>query len=108
MNASLLEQTQCRHFLYSKEIENLVTPLLEHKSDLNLHVVETLDDMIRPETQHFAWDKDYNAVKWDPIVILHSSGSTGAPRPIVMNHATFAVGDHDRILPNVQGCKISP
>lgn len=103
MNASLLEQTQCRHFLYSKEIENLVTPLLEHKSDLKLHVVETLDDMIRPETQHFAWEKDYDAVKWDPIVILHSSGSTGAPRPIVMNHATFAVGDHDRILPNVPG-----
>ncbi|KAL2273595.1 hypothetical protein FJTKL_04192 [Diaporthe vaccinii] len=103
MNASLLEQTQCRHFLYAKEVEGLVTPLLEHKSDLNLEKIETLDDLIRPGTQHFTWDKEYDEAKWDPILILHSSGSTGAPKPIVMNHATFAVGDHDRNLPTVPG-----
>ncbi|KAK7713546.1 putative NRPS-like protein biosynthetic cluster [Diaporthe eres] len=103
MNASLLEQTQCRHFLYAKEVEGLVTPLLEHKSDLNLEKIETLDDLIRPGTQHFVWDKEYDEAKWNPILILHSSGSTGAPKPIVMNHATFAVGDHDRTLPTVPG-----
>lgn len=103
MNASLLEQTQCRHFLYAREVEGLVTPLLEHKSDLNIKKVETLDDMVRPGIKHFVWDKEYDEVKWDPILILHSSGSTGAPKPIVMNHATFAVGDHDRNLPTVPG-----
>lgn len=103
MNASLIEQTQCSHFLYTTEVEPLVTPLLEHTSDLKLVKIETLEDMIRPGTQHFSWDKEYDAVKWDPMLILHSSGSTGAPKPIVMNHATFAVGDHDRNLPTVAG-----
>lgn len=103
MNASLLEQTQCRHFLYPNEMEALLTPLLEHKPDLKLKKIESLEEMIRPDTPHFAWDKEYDAVKWDPILILHSSGSTGAPKPIVMNHATYAVGDHDRTLPTVPG-----
>lgn len=103
MNASLIEQTQCSHFLYTNEMEPLVTPLLEHKSDLKLIKIETLEDMIKPGTQHFAWEKEYDAVKWDPMLILHSSGSTGAPKPIVMNHATFAVGDHDRNVPTVAG-----
>ncbi|KAG8166123.1 hypothetical protein KVR01_004675 [Diaporthe batatas] len=103
MNASLLEQTQCRRFLYSEEVEELVMPLLEHKSDLLLSRTESFDDMIRPDTPNFVWDKEYEAVKWDPVLILHSSGSTGAPKPIVMNHATFAVGDHDRNLPKVPG-----
>lgn len=103
MNASLLEQTKCHHFLYTNEMETLVMPLLDHKPDLAVHKVDTLKDMIRPDTQHFVWDKEYDAVKWDPILILHSSGSTGAPKPIVMNHATFAVGDHDRTLPTVPG-----
>lgn len=103
MNASLVEQTQCRHFLYTNEMEALLTPLLEHKSDLKLSKIGTLEDMIRPDTPHFAWDKEYDAVKWDPILILHSSGSTGAPKPVVMNHATYAVGDHDRTVPTVPG-----
>jgi thioester reductase-like protein len=103
MNVSLLEQTKCAHFLYTKEVEGLVTPLLERKSDLTLHLVEALEDMIKPETPHFPWEKDYDSVKWDPILILHSSGSTGAPKPIAHNHATYAVADHDRILPKVPG-----
>lgn len=103
MNASLLEQTHCRQFLYTSEIEALVTPLLEHKKDLQLHKIETLQDMIKEDTQHYDYDKEYDAAKWDPILILHSSGSTGAPKPIVMNHATYAVGDNDRNLPTIPG-----
>ncbi|KAL1852805.1 putative NRPS-like protein biosynthetic cluster [Diaporthe australafricana] len=103
MNASLLEQTHCRHFLHTSEVEALATPLLEHKKDLHLHMIETLEEMIKEETQHYDYDKEYDAVKWDPILILHSSGSTGAPKPIVMNHATYAVGDNDRNLPTIPG-----
>lgn len=103
MNASLLEQTQCRHFLYAPEVDAMVKPLLEHRPDLKLHKVQSLSDMVKPGTDHYLYDKKYDAVKWDPILVLHSSGSTGPPKPIVMNHATFAVGDNDRNLPTVPG-----
>ncbi|ROV93376.1 hypothetical protein VMCG_08404 [Cytospora schulzeri] len=103
MNASLLEQTQCRHFLFAPEVEAMVSPLLEHQPDLHLHKIEPLSDMIKASAQHYAYDKQYDAVKWDPILILHSSGSTGPPKPIVMNHATFAIGDNDRNLPSIPG-----
>lgn len=103
MNASLLEQTQCRHFLYAPEVDAVVKPLLEHQPDLHLHKIESLSDMIKPDTQHYVYDKQYDAVKWNPILVLHSSGSTGPPKPIVMNHATFAVGDNDRNLPRIPG-----
>ncbi|KAJ4403409.1 putative NRPS-like protein biosynthetic cluster [Gnomoniopsis sp. IMI 355080] len=103
MNASLLEQTQCCHFLYASEVDAVVSPLLEHRPDLRLHKIKPLSDMIKQGAQHYAYDKEYDAVKWDPILVLHSSGSTGPPKPIVMNHATFAVGDNDRNLPTVPG-----
>lgn len=96
MNAYLLEQTQCRHILFASDLDGLVTSLLEHVPDLHLHKIEALSDMIRPGTQHYSYDKQYDTVKWDPILVLHSSGSTGPPKPIVMSHATFAVGDNDR------------
>lgn len=79
MNASLLEQTQCRHFLIGSDLDSLVTSLLEHVPDLHLHKIEALSDMIRPGTQHYSYDKQYDTVKWDPILVLHSSGSTGPP-----------------------------
>ncbi|KAF2176481.1 acetyl-CoA synthetase-like protein [Zopfia rhizophila CBS 207.26] len=103
MNASLLEQTQCYHLLYAPEVEALVNPLLDQKADLKTHQVQALEDLTLPEAEHFPFDRDYDAAKWDPILILHSSGSTGPPRPIQMNHATFAVGDNDRNLPTVPG-----
>ncbi|KAI1074574.1 acetyl-CoA synthetase-like protein [Whalleya microplaca] len=89
MNASLLEQTQCSHLLYALEVENLVIQLLQEKTN--------------PETKHYIFNKSYEDAKWDPILILHSSGSTGAPKPVQMNHATFAVADNDRNLPQVPG-----
>ncbi|KUI63880.1 Linear gramicidin synthase subunit D [Cytospora mali] len=85
------------------KVDALVSPLVEHKPDLHLHKIEALNDMIKADTQHYPYDKHYDAVRWDPILILPSSGSTGPPKPIVMNHATFAVGDNDRNLPRIPG-----
>ncbi|CAJ2500367.1 Uu.00g032200.m01.CDS01 [Anthostomella pinea] len=84
MNSSLLEQTKCSHLLYGPEVQGLLGPLSRRGMVYNV------------------W-RDFEAARLDPILILHSSGSTGQPRPIEMNHATFAVGDHDRKLPVVPG-----
>jgi acyl-coenzyme A synthetase/AMP-(fatty) acid ligase len=103
MNASLLEQTKCSHLLYAPEFEALVRPLIEHRPDLQLHPIQSLETLVQPNTPHYPYKKSYEAAKWDTILILHSSGSTGPPRPIYMNHATFSVGDNDRKLPTVLG-----
>ncbi|KAI1505473.1 acetyl-CoA synthetase-like protein [Biscogniauxia marginata] len=103
MNASLLKQTDCSHVLYAPEVEALVNPLLKERPDLRIHKVLPLEELIRSDAKHYPFDKEYEDAKWDPILILHSSGSTGPPKPIHMNHATFAVGDNDRNLLSVPG-----
>lgn len=103
MSAHLFQETKCRHLLYTSEVEDLVQPLKEHITDLQLHKIGTFEDMIQPGTKHYPYDKEYDAVKWDPVLVLYSNSSTGPPDPIVMNHATFAVGDNDRNVPTVPG-----
>ncbi|KAK7743323.1 putative NRPS-like protein biosynthetic cluster [Diatrype stigma] len=103
MNASLLEQTKCSNVLYAPEVETIVEPLLKEREDLRAHKILPLEDLIRSGAKHYPYEKEYEEAKWDPILILHSSGSTGNPKPIHMNHATFAVGDNDRNLPSVPG-----
>ncbi len=93
----------------------------EEKKELQILQVPSLDDMLVDASEHYPYHKDFATARWDPIVVLHSSGSTGrpyrraiktyiadltvtgAPKPIVMNHATFAVIDNDRNLPTVSG-----
>ncbi|KAI0003481.1 acetyl-CoA synthetase-like protein [Xylariaceae sp. FL0662B] len=59
--------------------------------------------MVMPGTNYYPFNKKYEDAKWDPILILHSSGSTGAPKPIQMNHASCAVLDNHRNIPDVPG-----
>jgi thioester reductase-like protein len=103
MNASLIDQTKCSLLLYAQELELQIKPLLEHQPSLQIHAIQPLEALVRPDTPPYPYDKSFDEVKWDPILVLHSSGSTGAPRPIEMSHATFAVGDNDRNLPTVPG-----
>jgi thioester reductase-like protein len=103
MNASLMEQTKCSHLLYAPEVETFVTPLLGNLPNLQMHAIQPLESLLQLRSPHYPYKKSYEEAKWDPVLILHSSGSTGPPRPIEMNQATFAVGDNDRNLSTVSG-----
>ena len=124
MNVSLLEQTECSKFLYATEVSLKVHDLQMQKKDLQIFAIQSLDDMIQEYTRYYPYDVNYTDVRWDPVLILHSSGSTGEPplvccgrsgatdkmntgppKPIQTNHATWAVVDNDRNLPTVEGRK---
>ena len=44
---------------------------------LDVFLVQPLNDMLKGGSKGFAYDVEYEDVKWDPILVLHSSGSTG-------------------------------
>ena len=73
--------------------------------ELEAFPVPSLSELLEKTSDPFPYLGSYEERKWEPVLVLHSSGSTGAPKPIVMNHATFAVADHDRLLPPVPGRK---
>jgi acyl-CoA synthetase (AMP-forming)/AMP-acid ligase II len=60
--------------------------------------------MLESNGKAFPYEKQtYQKAKNTPILVLHSSGSTGLPKPVVMTHGTFAVLDNERNLPEVPG-----
>ncbi|KAL8734972.1 MAG: hypothetical protein Q9181_002995 [Wetmoreana brouardii] len=103
INISLLDQTECTTFLVSRELLPIAESLKKERESLALLPVPVLDDMLVDASEHYPFEKDYATARWDPMVVLHSSGSTGIPKPIVMNHATYAVIDNDRNLATVPG-----
>ena len=77
MNISLLEQTKCSKFLYSNEVSQKVHALQTEKKDLQIFAVQSLGDMVLEYNKHYPYEVKFSDVRWDPVLILHSSGSTG-------------------------------
>ena len=56
--------------------------------------VEKLDDMVYKQgTKAYPYNKTFEEAVRDPIVIVHTLGSTGMPKPILWNHGiSFSSG----------------
>ena len=77
MNISLLEQTNCTKFLYPSEMSQKVQDLQGEKSGLQIFLVESLDEMLLGDAKYYPYEGNYTDVRWDPVLVLLSSGSTG-------------------------------
>ncbi|PSN65724.1 acetyl-CoA synthetase-like protein [Corynespora cassiicola Philippines] len=102
-NLSLMEQTGCRKLLYAVEVSPVTKLLALLNKSLKIAEIPSFDEMVNSQPEAFPYDYEFEKVKDDPVIILHSSGSTGIPKPITMTHASFAVVDHDRNRPTVPG-----
>ncbi|RWA08436.1 hypothetical protein EKO27_g6678 [Xylaria grammica] len=105
INVSLMGQTNCATLLYTPEVGPLVRPLQELKSDLRTEAVPSFDEMMGSVPAEFPYSKSFDEAYNDPVVVLHSSGSTGIPKPITMTHGSFAVLDNEHNLPDIPGRK---
>ena len=77
MNLSLLEQTKCSEFFCSPEEAQKVRDLQLEKGNLQIFAVPSLGDMIQGYSKHYPFEASFADARWDPILVLHSSGSTG-------------------------------
>lgn len=86
---SLMNQTACRYLLLSRGV--YAGDILEQRpmptAELpELDDVLNVDDMAAP----IPYTKTYEEAKDDPFVIVHTSGTTGPPKPITYTHARMA------------------
>ncbi|KAI1171367.1 hypothetical protein F4777DRAFT_565810 [Nemania sp. FL0916] len=102
-NASLMEQTGSTKLLHAAEMTPIVKQLSGVVSSLHMAPVPSFDEMIMSEPDPYLYNKSFNECRDDPIVVLHSSGSTGLPKPITMTHGSFAVLDNEHNLRDVPG-----
>ncbi len=61
----------------SPEIAQKVHDVQAEMPDLQVFVIPPLDDMIHGYTIDYPYKENFDDVRWNPVLILHSSGSTG-------------------------------
>ncbi|KAI9874581.1 MAG: hypothetical protein M1830_009591 [Pleopsidium flavum] len=105
MNKSLLEETKCTKFFFSSEMAHKVHKLQDGKTNVHCYLLPTFGEMLDGHTEHYPYEESFAEAQWDPVLVCHTSGSTGAPKPIVLNHGLFSVLDNHRNIPKIQGRK---
>ena len=101
-----MEQTGSCKILYAEEMGSLVSGLVASMAGLKSAAIESLNDLLDFQDPLFPFRPDFDEAVRQPVVVLHSSGSTRLPKPVVMTHGTFTIMDSDRNFPTMAGRKI--
>ena len=97
VDLKLLKDLQCDVMLLTAENKPPIVEEILSKRAMRTMMVPTLEDtLMTEEGPVYPYNKTYAQAKYEPFVVLHTSGSTGLPKPVLLNHGTLA--HHDLFL----------
>ncbi|KAI9729228.1 MAG: putative NRPS-like protein biosynthetic cluster [Cirrosporium novae-zelandiae] len=103
----LLKVTNCKHFVYSAEHQRKPETLKKTKQNLILWEIPSLEFILEQAAKPYPYTKSYAEAEHDPYIIIHSSGTTGMPKPVHLRNGYFAVVDNLSHLEAPKGRKIA-
>lgn len=67
-------------------------------------VIHTFDDWVGQESvAPYPFEKTFEEAAHDPFIVIHTSGSTGLPKPITLRHGGLATLDAHHSMPALNG-----
>lgn len=72
-----MQQTNCKLILHAAEVAPVVKVLTATNTDLKYLEVPSFQTMLDSSPDPYPFEKAFHEAENDPIMVLHSSGSTG-------------------------------
>ncbi|KAK3902336.1 hypothetical protein C8A05DRAFT_15597 [Staphylotrichum tortipilum] len=90
---NLFELTNCNILWFEATYKDLVQSWL-HERDMHVFMTFPLAAWFPEEhIEPYPYHKSFEEAEWEPLVVLHTSGSTGFPKPIVVRQGMLAIAD---------------
>ncbi|KAM0463310.1 hypothetical protein ACHAO4_000023 [Trichoderma viride] len=89
---SLFKKTQCAQILYEPSMQSTVEPLLQFYP-MPARAVPPIEDWLQSTAPHVPYDVPFEEARFHPLAVLHTSGSTGIPKPITVRQGSAAIVD---------------
>lgn len=100
---NLFEKTDCHAIWFDAGFRNVVQPWLAER-DMLATIASPVHQWFPEEKwPHYSYDKPFDKARWDPMAVLHTSGSTGLPKPIVVRQGMICIADAYHNLPVWRG-----
>jgi acyl-coenzyme A synthetase/AMP-(fatty) acid ligase len=109
-NVSLLSAANCNIMFYSggsSPLKAHVIDLQHAISGLRIHEIPSMEQMMAVKSDHYPYNKTFEEAKSDTVLVLHTSGSTGNPKPIRINNAFLARASYDNFAPVPEGRELA-
>ncbi|KAF1982044.1 acetyl-CoA synthetase-like protein [Aulographum hederae CBS 113979] len=102
---AVLNAAKCNIWVkpHEQPMPSLVENFLQQKP-MKVLELPGLEELLDAEsTEPFLYDKTFESTEDDPFCILHTSGTTGVPKPISWTHGLIGTMDAVRLLPPTEG-----
>ena len=93
---SLLEECQCEHFLQPRTEVMPVVATLREKRSMKFFEMPDLEELLAETAEPapmYSFTKSFEEARHTPCIVMHTSGSTGIPKIVVIKQGWFSVLD---------------
>ena len=102
---AVLGAAKCNIWVKAREQSTLplVESFLQARPMKLLEIAEVDDVLDAKSARAFPYIKTFQEAANDPFCILHTSGTTGVPKPVPWSHGLIGTMDAVRLLPRTEG-----
>lgn len=100
---NVLAKSDCHIFLKASDAHTDVQPILNRRP-MRTFIVPMLAELLSDSpVETYPYNKSFDEARHDPCLVLHTTGSTGLPKPIVWKNGMLSTYEAWRTAPPVDG-----
>ena len=73
----VLEEAKCTKLFHSSRFTEVANRLQSNRSELQVFEMLSLEELLNANSEYYPYQKTWESSWRDPVIIAHSSGSTG-------------------------------
>ncbi|KAF7115496.1 hypothetical protein CNMCM5793_002454 [Aspergillus hiratsukae] len=100
---NLFDKTGCNLLYHDQTLASMVRPWVAGRSGMKSIAIPPWEEWVTTPVAPFPYTKTFAEAEWDPFVVLHTSGSTGLPKPVIIPQGKLALNDLHRYVPEYKG-----
>ncbi|KAJ5992188.1 NRPS-like enzyme [Penicillium sp. IBT 35674x] len=103
----ILTATHCQKFIYTSDKHRRVSEIQAAHTSTEVFEIPSLKELLESNASPYPFEKSFQMAEDEIAIIIHSSGTTGMPKPAPLTHGFLATIDTGAYLPHPQGRRAS-